>query len=664
MWLSLLLTVLVPILLQHSVAEEMDLVDYDMLAMVHLFETGTDSEKVEISQHIMEVCEATPEKREAFISDGIVTISLDLVETGSDTQQLTSANLLAFFSSDRAAHVVIAKKLGLCVELLSRKSPISQLSAMVLVNLMMDLDVIEEIAETGAIPAMMSPLLSMIKRGTDEEKRMAASALRNLARNDHCREILGKNSFAVQALLILLVEGNLVQKTIIAGAMANMCIYPPNRQILGKKVDWEVITNLVEIDDPTGQVLKIAGYSNKVAGAKALNRLSLEHEANKVRMVEAGAMSPLSRMILIGSPDEKEVAMAALWGLFDNNFTEGQEEILDLGTIPTLLRVVEDAITKTVLKEFALATLLAMCKFSTRSAIRQSLIGNNAVPILLKITQAEQSNTMKELALSLLYSLITEPQGESSLLAVNGIPVLLSMIKNNADDRASAIGILARFSEPKSVAQLVAAKIEPLLLELMQIGTVFHKFYACLLISSLSANRFSQKRTIRGLPTLVGLMDLSATHESMIPKLWAGRIETMLMLLPDLFTPDDCAQRLRRSAAMAVFQLAEHSQTNRDKIMESGALPALIAMLKSQDEDLVTTLWALDLLIDSDDVIEEVADGGGIDALLTLMKEKSRQMNEKEQATRVLRKLWLNGVMNSVQEQKYRKLMKGLQTEL
>lgn len=155
------------------------------------------------------------------------------------------------------------------------------------------------IAAAGAI----SPLVTLLKNGTDDSIEQAAGALATLAGNaENIKAIAAAG--AIDALVSLLRNGTKGHKNAAAGALANLAVNSTNNLSI-------VATGAI---DPLVSGLKSGTNQQKENAAGALRFLAA-NVSNAALIAEAGAIAPLVALLRNGTDHQKQHSLGALTNL-------------------------------------------------------------------------------------------------------------------------------------------------------------------------------------------------------------------------------------------------------------------------------------------------------------------------------------------------------------
>ena len=149
-----------------------------------------------------------------------------------------------------------------------------------------------EIAKAGGIP----PLVALIRDGSDAQKRIAASALENLAANADNREAI------IRPLVALVRDGTDAQKASAAGALQNLAQDDDSREAIIK---------------PLVALVRDGDDEQKEVAAGALENLA-DCADNKIPIAQAGGIPPLVALVRDGNDAQKRIAASALQNLAAN----------------------------------------------------------------------------------------------------------------------------------------------------------------------------------------------------------------------------------------------------------------------------------------------------------------------------------------------------------
>ncbi|CAE7707996.1 PUB3 [Symbiodinium pilosum] len=264
---------------------------------------------------------------------GAVPKLADLLKNTSDIAQENAAGALMHITMSAEARAAISKcnAIPKLCELLqpSYEPEVSTQAAGALLNLASDCsDYAKEIVANNAI----GPLINLVKDGPDLAREYAAGALMNLMRGEMEVASDAAKLSAIPALASLLSRSSGHSEAL--GALANLASGSADRQIQIYKA--QVTRKTVSLlGDPDIDVRR---------SAAALLMNLAPHGKIKERIVEAGALKPLTKSLKDEDEILKERAAGALANLFNDhsaNVHTGFQQASEM--IPSLVALIQEA---------------------------------------------------------------------------------------------------------------------------------------------------------------------------------------------------------------------------------------------------------------------------------------------------------------------------------
>mmetsp|Transcript_14834 Transcript_14834/g.42527 ORF Transcript_14834/g.42527 Transcript_14834/m.42527 type:complete len:880 (-) Transcript_14834:72-2711(-) len=242
------------------------------------------------------------------VRQGAVPKLTELLKSTSDIAQENAAGALMHVTMSEEARTAIVQADAiprLCDMLAPSYEPeVSSQAAGALLNLASDgPDYSRKIVQQGAI----GPLINLVRDGPDLAREYAAGALMNLIRGDMK---VAERAFKEGAVQVL---ANLLQKPTghseALGALANLASGSSERQIAIYKAQVTRVSVRL-LSDPDVDVRR---------SAAALIMNLAPHSKIKERIVEAGALKPLAKVLSDSDDAVKERAAGALANLFNDH---------------------------------------------------------------------------------------------------------------------------------------------------------------------------------------------------------------------------------------------------------------------------------------------------------------------------------------------------------
>lgn len=169
----------------------------------------------------------------------------------------------------------------------------------------------------------------------------------------------------------------------------------------------------------------------QVNAVAALVNLSLE-KPNKVAIVRAGAVRALVEVLNSGFPEAQEHAAGAAFSLALAD--ENKHPMGVLNVIPPLIQLVHAGPSGS--RQDA---AMALYHLSLLQANKTKLVKVGAVPTLLNLAESKERPDMASRALLILSNVASIPEGRATLLQLNAITILVSLLAIQGNRSAAAI---------------------------------------------------------------------------------------------------------------------------------------------------------------------------------------------------------------------------------
>ncbi|RLN89472.1 hypothetical protein BBJ28_00025984 [Nothophytophthora sp. Chile5] len=279
----------------------------ELESMVDVLLHGTDQEK----EDGLVLCASLATRGDggALIQVGVLSPLVEILRSGSVTQQLWATEALGTLASDNDANrVAIASEGGispLVALVRAGTDQQKQWAAFALGRLASNNEAnCVAIASEGGI----SPLVALVRAGTDQQKEEAAYALGNIASNNGANCVAIASEGGISPLVALVRAGTDEQKEEAAYALGSIASNDANRVAIA-----------IEGGIPPLVALVRAGTDEqKEEAAYALGSLALNNDANRVAIASEGGISPLVMLVRTGTGESKRWAAYALRQLLVN----------------------------------------------------------------------------------------------------------------------------------------------------------------------------------------------------------------------------------------------------------------------------------------------------------------------------------------------------------
>ena len=433
-------------------------------------------------------------------------------------------------------------------------------------------DRLNAIAAAGGI----IPLVSLLSTGSSTGKERAASALWHLS-VDPVNQVVVAKAGGIAPLVQLLDDGTVQGTVFAADALAHLAKNSPDNQAaIAKK-----LVGLLDVRNSDAQR----------RAAHALWQLAGNNHGAPVRVVNAGAISPLVALLGNGTLEAKEEAAGALSCLAHNDpssqlaIATGLVALLGKGSAEAQVHVTR-----------------MLIKLAQHEDNRDAIVEAEAIERLIAQMEAEIESTPTGAA-ALAATVLLHLSGDSrsnveKIMANGGIKPLIALLWSASNDAhvcaAAVLQSMARRSPAEAQSRIVAdGAIEPLVRLLSQNYTVSARAEAAGALWSL----------------------VDGSREITTEVATTGAIPELVTLLQE-----QAGANAQRQAARALASLAIGGISMQDSIMQAGAVTPLITLLRPEhgDEAHAAAASALGALVSTHPANQTVA-AGAIRPLVSLL---------------------------------------------
>lgn len=267
---------------------------------------------------------------------------------------------------------------------------------------------------------------------------------------------------------------------------------------------------LLQSDDPT----------LAVQAAKDIRRLTKTSQRHRRHF--SAAIRPLVSMLCGGSAHAKEAALAALLNLAVKD-DANKISIIEAGALNPIINFLES--DNVIVQEHAAAALITL---SASSANKPIIGASAAIPLLVDVLRLGGSQASSDAAMAL-YNLSTHLDNVTLILHVQPIPPLISLLKSckksskTAEKCVALIEALVEFEEGRGVVASEEGGILAVV-EVVEGGSVRGREHAVgALLTMCERERSKYREAILGEGVIPGLLELSVEG--------SGRAQTLLRLL-------------------------------------------------------------------------------------------------------------------------------------
>lgn len=283
----------------------------------------------------------------------------------------------------------------------------------------------------------------------------------------------------------------------------------------GDEASWSTLM-LLQSDDP----------SLGVQAAKDIRRLTKTSQRHRRHF--SAAIRPLVHMLCGGSAHAKEAALAALLNLAVKD-DANKISIIEAGALNPIISFLES--DNVIVQEHAAAALITL---SASSANKPIIGASAAIPLLVHVLRMGRSRASSDAAMAL-YNLSTHLDNVALILHANPIPPLISLLNScnksskTAEKCAALIESLVEFEEGRGAVASAEGGILAVV-EVVEGGSVRGREHAVgALLTMCERERSKYREAVLGEGVIPGLLELSVEGNGRAR--W--RAQTLLRLLRD-----------------------------------------------------------------------------------------------------------------------------------
>jgi len=389
------------------------------------------------------------ENSERFVRLGVVPKLTELLKSSSDVAQENAAGALMHVTMTQEARneIVRCNAIPRLTELLKDEfePEVSSQAAGALLNLASDCtEYADKIVRAGAV----KPLVELIKSGQSLAKEYAAGALMNVMRDKLEVATEAAKAGAIPALAAMLSKPSGVAEAL--GALANLASGSSERQIAIYKaqVTRRTVALLTDPDEDT----------RRSAAALMMN---MSPQAKiKERIVEAGALKPLAKVLTDSDAAVKERAAGALANLFNDhaaNVLAGFKEAPEM--IPSLVAICADeAMSHDARRQSAHALAMLAAEDGPVDSVWAAGAGPPLVALL--------KDRVAEAALAIMNLSWRWPDVKADLAKSGVVEYLMALLERGGDDplakEYAAGGLMNITAGSPDNAELAVRAVRPL----------------------------------------------------------------------------------------------------------------------------------------------------------------------------------------------------------
>ncbi|KAL6573137.1 hypothetical protein OROHE_002613 [Orobanche hederae] len=231
-----------------------------------------------------------------------------------------------------------------------------------------------------------------------------------------------------------------------------------------------------------------SAYANEAALAALLN-LAVKDEANKINIIEAGALKPIIGFLQSENHSLQEHAVAALITLSASSVNK--PIISAFGAIPLLIRILSHGSAQAKFD-----AVMALHNLSTHSDTLIQILQAEPIPPLVNLLKSsKRSSRIAEKCSSLIESLVAFEEGRISLTSENGgilavVEVLEGGSRQSREHAVGALLTICQTDRAKYRELILREGVIPGLLELTVQGTAKSQTKAQMLLRLLRDNPY------------------------------------------------------------------------------------------------------------------------------------------------------------------------------
>lgn len=318
------------------------------------------------------------------------------------------------------------------VEMLNSGTPKGKTHAAATLSfLVRNKDCKEEIVKLGAIPVCVK----LGKEGTEGQQAAVAAFLANVASGNSANQAALAQAGAIQLLIDLLKSGRSEAKGWAASALGNLQ-NPTNQRLSAEAGAIEAIVEVLQghkayVPPQKGGLFSSCSCRKRapphgntsMLAARAISSVAYNNESNQARIVEAGGVEALVKVIREGSPEDELEAQKALGFIWSgaSPLPAVKAKLLDADAVRVLIEVVRNATDES---KSQAANLIA--RLANDDPLAQSAIATcGGVPALVELANNSRNPACKIGAVKALRELSSNnPENDKLIEEAGGKPLL------------------------------------------------------------------------------------------------------------------------------------------------------------------------------------------------------------------------------------------------
>lgn len=430
----------------------------DALASIELFEalTALLSQNVacatEAAYAIWNLCVGHTTNSTQVVKCGGVPLLVNLLTSDSDIAQENAAGALMHITMTEQARTPLVKAKAipaLCKLLLpSSEAEVSTQAAGALLNIASDsAQYARMIVQEDAV----GPLIKLLKDGPSLASEYAAGALMNILKATSDVPEEAAKLGAIPALATLLSKG--LGQSEALGALANLASASPERQATIYKA---------QVTRKSVALLSDKDLDIRRSAVSLIMNLS-PHAKIKERIVEAGALPPLVKLLPDADSDVRERAAGALANLFNDHSDNVHKAVKQApGIIVALIDLLKDSSTS---YDGRAQGAHALAMIAAEDGLCDQVWSAGAGPPILAMLEAG----VPEGALGVMNLCWRWPEVKEQLANENAVPLLLTMLNTGeTHGKEYAAGALMNMTAGSVASAELAAGAVPALTEMLR----------------------------------------------------------------------------------------------------------------------------------------------------------------------------------------------------
>uniref|UniRef100_A0A5B7AYL7 U-box domain-containing protein 12 n=1 Tax=Davidia involucrata TaxID=16924 RepID=A0A5B7AYL7_DAVIN len=322
-----------------------------------------------------------------------------------------------------------------------------------------------------------------------------------------------------------LYSTTLTPNYVLCSLITNWCevngVEPPRR--LGNSRLGKISACSVEGVDIDALLSKLTcgNIEDQRATAGELRLLAKNNGDNRIVIAEAGAIPLLAGLLFTPDTPTQEHAVTALLNL--SICEDNKRSIISSGAVPGILYVLKSGSMEA--RENAAATIFSL---TTVDEFKVTIGALGAIPVLVTLLR-EGSHRGKKDAAAALFNLCIYQGNKGRAIRAGMVPPLVILVTERGGDMVDeALAILSMLaSHPEGKAAIGALEVLPLLVELIQNGSLKNKENATAVLVHLCAGDHQHLSEARALGVMDPLSDLAENGSDRAKRKAAQLLELM-----------------------------------------------------------------------------------------------------------------------------------------